>query len=104
MSYIPNRKRYAAPDLQGSVKFHTIGDVSIWMTGTNRIYVVLPDGDVLFPKLQAGDVSFADNGVYQASPELKSWLFGVLRKQREIRSDWPTLEEDNTAFTYSDEW
>lgn len=95
------KKKKIIPIPRESARFHTVGKVEVWLTGTNNIFCVRKDaGDsVEFPKLMSGFVKFSDSS-WEPSKELHDFLLKVLRMQRDIRSDWPTREEDEVAFNF----
>lgn len=89
----------------GSVKFHRVGAVEVWMTGTNRIFIVRTDNnnEVIYPRLQGGTVQFPETG-FEPSDALMAFLLDKLKTQKQIRSQWPADWEDEAAFTYTDEY
>ncbi len=84
----------------GSVRFHRVGKIEFWMTALNRIFLLV-GGQPIFPSLQGGSVIKYDDPTFVASPAVTEALRGFLHRQREIRMDWPTLEEDEIAFQFS---
>lgn len=101
---MPKRKQKLIEGQErGSVQFGHIGKTSFWFTPTNRIYILTPEpnGRIIFPKLRGGMVVY-DDPHYKPTEDIDAWLLEKLKKQREIRSDWATPEEDEIAFTYHD--
>ena len=87
-------------NLDGSACFHRVGQVEFWLTPLNRVFLVIGEHQV-FPSLQGGSVVKFDDPTYVPEDKVLEDLRRILRKQREIRQDWPTPEEDAVAYEFS---
>ena len=86
-----------AKDTDGSTRFHKVGEVEFWLTPMNCVFLVIGPRQV-FPSLQGTVVRFDDPN-FRPDHQVMEDLRRILRKQREIRQGWPTIEEDENAFT-----
>jgi hypothetical protein len=66
----------------------------------NRIFLVVA-GRSIFPSLQGSTVVRFDDPRYKPEAAVTDKLRELLRKQRDIRAGWPSLEEDETAYEFS---
>lgn len=85
----------------GSVRFHRIKRTQFWLTPSNRVFIVTPESEIIFPKIQGGIIHY-DDRLYVPPPGVGEWLLVTLQKQAEIRFKWQQDEEDDDAqYTYS---
>ena len=115
-------KLTAQQALRGAARFHHSGPVrsdlpvnpfgeryafEVYFTPQNKVFVIdtgLDPDLAIFPSLQGAGVLRFDDPAYdmkRISDEFRAWLVGVLSKQRKIRAEWPTPDEDEEAFRYS---
>jgi len=84
----------------GSVRFHRVGDVEFWLTALNRVFLLVA-GRPVFPSLKGSTVVKFDDPMFHPTSKVSEALLRILRRQREVRMDWPTPEEDEVAYAYS---
>lgn len=95
------KKRLTVSEETGSVLFNRVGDVEFWMTAINRIFLMMPDGKIVFPTLQ-GAVLRYDEPHFKTTAEVEVKLRQVLQKQREVRMNhWHDPEEEAIAWQWS---
>jgi hypothetical protein len=90
-----------SPDREsGSARFHRIGGTEFWLTPSNKIFMKV-GRRVIFPSLKGSDLLAFDDLAYAPSSKEEAFLLKVLQTQKQIRTDWPTAEEDEVAFSFS---
>lgn len=92
--------RARSPQGDGSTRFHRVGDVEFWLTPANRIFLLVA-GRQITPSLIGSRTVRYDDPTFRPPAAVEEALRKFLRTQQDIRSTWPTPEEDEQAFTYS---
>jgi hypothetical protein len=85
----------------GCVRFGRFGEVELWFTPLNKIFVMF-QGRELHPSLRGCSVIFGTVDDHLIPEEVKLKIRAVMKRQLDIRMDWPTREEDEDAWTYHD--
>ena len=89
----------------GSTRFHyvkdkALGRIEFWLTPLNKVFLIV-NTRIIFPSLQGGSIVKFDDPRFDPPPKVMEDLSNILRKQRRIREDWPTPEEDEVAYAFS---